>query len=151
MQALVDLVQRSGISELTIKQGDSRITLKKSVGSEVATYSTGDITESSTSDGSYEVATFRYPQHSVQPEADVEREEVPVTSPLVGVFHHVKPIVGPGARVKAGQVVAVIEAMKLITEVTTPTDGAVVETFVEDGMAVEYGQPLMLVNPSGYL
>ncbi len=69
-----------------------------------------------------------------------------MTAPLVGIFHHVKPLVGPGATVTAGQVVAVIEAMNLITEVTSPVSGTVLETAIKDGMPSEYGQTLFLVR-----
>jgi len=151
MEQLVDLVKRSNIRELTIKQGDARITLKKSleqdfiveVGGELAVYEVDEIVSA---EG--ELSTFISNFSGEDVERDATVSEYAITAPLVGTFHHVKPMVGLGARVRAGQVVAQIESMKLTTEINSPIDGTVTETYVEDGMPVEYGQPLLVVEPA---
>ena len=92
----------------------------------------------------------------VQPSA--REEEKPgslVTSPLVGVFYtapseDAAPFVKIGDQVKEGQVIAIVEAMKLMNEIECDCSGTVAEILVENGQAVEYGQPLFrIVYPQG--
>lgn len=85
---------------------------------------------------------------------DEEPEEVDgtvVTSPVVGVFFAASsperdPYVNVGSMVKKGDVLCIIEAMKLMNEVVSETAGEVVEIYVANGEKVEYGQPLMLIR-----
>jgi acetyl-CoA carboxylase biotin carboxyl carrier protein len=70
-----------------------------------------------------------------------------ITSPLVGIFH---PAVGPGAAVQTGQAIGRIEALGLPTSVDAPRDGTVDELLVQDGFAVEYGQPLLTLRRAAH-
>ena len=74
-----------------------------------------------------------------------------VTAPLVGTFYAApaedeEPFVKVGERVEKGQIVAIIEAMKLMNEIESDFAGTVTEVFVENGQSVEYGQPLFAVG-----
>ena len=78
---------------------------------------------------------------------------VTVTSPIVGTFYSApSPDAGPfvevGSMVKAGQVLCVIEAMKLMNEIESEVEGTVVRILVENGRSVEYGEPLFLIEPA---
>ena len=77
---------------------------------------------------------------------------VTIESPMVGTFYRassptVEPYVREGDVVKEGQIVCIIEAMKLMNEIETRASGRIVEILVENGQAVEYGQPLFLIEP----
>jgi acetyl-CoA carboxylase biotin carboxyl carrier protein len=77
---------------------------------------------------------------------------VVVTSPIVGTFYRAPdpnsaPFVEVGDRVKVGQVLCIIEAMKLMNEIEAETPGEVVKVHVENGQAVQYGDPLFTVRP----
>lgn len=77
-----------------------------------------------------------------------EKEGTVVKSPLVGTFYASKaegeaPYVSVGDTVKKGQVIGIVEAMKLMNEIEAETDGVVAEIFVENEQLVEYGQPLI--------
>ena len=79
-----------------------------------------------------------------------KREKI-VTAPLVGTFYAApaedeEPFVKVGERVEKGQIVAIIEAMKLMNEIESDFAGTVTEVFVENGQSVEYGQPLFAVG-----
>ncbi|HIZ74709.1 MAG TPA: acetyl-CoA carboxylase biotin carboxyl carrier protein [Candidatus Mediterraneibacter stercoravium] len=74
-----------------------------------------------------------------------------VKSPLVGTFYaapaeDAEPFVKVGDRVKEGQVLAIVEAMKLMNEIESDFTGTVAEILVENGQAVEYGQPLFVIK-----
>ena len=79
-------------------------------------------------------------------------EELPagniVKSPLVGTFYAApaEPFVKVGDSVKEGQVLAIVEAMKLMNEIESDFTGTVKEILVENGQAVEYGQPLFVIS-----
>ena len=91
-----------------------------------------------------------------QPEQKAEEKEeapkgMPITSPMVGTYYSApspgaKPFVNVGSTVSAGQVVCIIEAMKLMNEIEAEVSGKVTKICVEDGQAVEYGQTLMYVE-----
>ena len=78
---------------------------------------------------------------------------VTVEAPMVGTFYRAssptaEPYVREGDVVKEGQIVCIIEAMKLMNEIEAKTAGRVAKVLVENGQAVEYGQPLFLVEPA---
>ncbi len=89
---------------------------------------------------------------SAAPPSAKERRLLEITSPMVGTFYRSPapdepPFVDVGDRVRQGQTVCIIEAMKLMNELESEVTGEVVEVLVQDGEPVEYGQPLMRVNP----
>ena len=93
--------------------------------------------------------------------AEVPKAEIPakeenevrgkvVASPLVGTFYaapaeDASPFVSVGDQVKKGQTLAIVEAMKLMNEIESEYDGTITEVLVENGEAVEYGQPLFRI------
>jgi len=86
-----------------------------------------------------------------EPEEDTQRL-VTITSPIVGTFYRAPspdapPFVDAGTRVRKGQVICIIEAMKLMNEIESELEGVVVRPLVENGQPVEYGEPLFLIEP----
>jgi acetyl-CoA carboxylase biotin carboxyl carrier protein len=76
----------------------------------------------------------------------------PITAPMVGTFYRSPapgepPFVDLGTRIRAGQTVCILEAMKLMNELEAEVSGEVVEILVEDGTPVEFGQVLMRIRP----
>jgi len=76
-----------------------------------------------------------------------------VKSPIVGTFYESPspgspPFVKPGDTVEAGQVLCIVEAMKLMNEIESDVAGEIVKRFVQSGQPIEYGQPLFSVRPS---
>jgi acetyl-CoA carboxylase biotin carboxyl carrier protein len=77
-----------------------------------------------------------------------------VRSPIVGTFYRAsapdaKPFANPGDRVSKGQVLCIVEAMKLMNEIEADCDGEVLEVLVTNGQPVEYGEPLFKIRVSG--
>ena len=76
-----------------------------------------------------------------------------LTSPIVGTFYRAPspdaaPFAEVGARVKKGQVLCIIEAMKLMNEIESDADGVIAEIYPQNAQAVEYGEPLFAIRPS---
>ena len=76
-----------------------------------------------------------------------------VTSPFVGTFYRspspeAEPYVRDGQRVERGQVLCIVEAMKLMNEIEADVNGTIVEILVENATAVQFGQPLFKIRPS---
>ena len=85
--------------------------------------------------------------------ADEEMELAVVKSPIVGTFYRAsepgaKPYADVGDTVKKGQVLCIIEAMKLMNEINAEIDGEVVKVYVENGHAVQYGERLFAIKPA---
>jgi acetyl-CoA carboxylase biotin carboxyl carrier protein len=86
------------------------------------------------------------------PPPQADESLVRVTSPIVGTFYRgsepgAAPFTDVGEQVKRGQVLCVIEAMKLMNEINAEVDGVVVEVHVENEQAVQYGEPLFSIRP----
>lgn len=80
-----------------------------------------------------------------------EQDKGQITSPMVGVFYvasaeDAEPFVQVGSRVKAGDVVCIIEAMKLMNEIVAGQDGVITEVLATNGSIVEFGQPLFRIG-----
>lgn len=78
---------------------------------------------------------------------------VTVTAPIVGIFYRAEspeapPFVETGSSVKKGQVLCIIEAMKLMNEIESEADGIISKILIENGQPVEYGEPLFLIEPA---
>ncbi|WP_066384383.1 MULTISPECIES: acetyl-CoA carboxylase biotin carboxyl carrier protein [unclassified Anabaena] len=86
------------------------------------------------------------------PPSTNDQKLVEVSSPMVGTFYRASapgeaPFVEVGDRVRKGQTVCIIEAMKLMNEIEAEVSGQVMEILIENGQPVEYNQPLMRINP----
>jgi acetyl-CoA carboxylase biotin carboxyl carrier protein len=77
---------------------------------------------------------------------------ITVTAPIVGTFYRASssdavPFVEVGTKVKKGQALCIIEAMKLMNEIESEVEGVIVRILVDNGHSVEYGEPLFLIEP----
>jgi acetyl-CoA carboxylase biotin carboxyl carrier protein len=93
------------------------------------------------------------PEASVLTSADEEMELAVVKSPIVGTFYRssepgARPYADVGDVVKKGQVLCIIEAMKLMNEINAEIEGEVVKVYVENGQAVQYGERLFAIKPA---
>ncbi|MEZ8221083.1 acetyl-CoA carboxylase biotin carboxyl carrier protein [Candidatus Fervidibacteria bacterium JGI MDM2 JNZ-1-D12] len=139
LQELVNLVKQSQISELTIRVGDWRVTIRKNpqtnLVSTTAPLSRSEERLTSVSEQKQETSPY-----------------VPVVSNWVGIVRRTKdgkPLVQVGDNIKRGQTLCWVDALGVHNEVRAPVAGRVVEIFVEDGQAVEFGQQLMLLEVAG--
>jgi acetyl-CoA carboxylase biotin carboxyl carrier protein len=141
IERLVKLVDQHNIGEITLRNELRKVIIRKASSGSSAAAVVSSVPSPASSSAS--------PQNKDQTRFlvdDLKKDEVFISSPLVGVYHHAEPPVGPGVRVEKGQVVGNIESMKLMNDVVADRDGIVKEVLVEAGVPVEYGQPLFLLE-----
>lgn len=147
IEKLAKLVSDNQLSEITLEDGDKAITIKKGIqgGSVVMAPAAPAV-----SIGAPAPAAVSAEAPQAKAVSDTPKG-TPITSPMVGAFYAApspgsEPYVKVGDVVKAGQVVCIVEAMKLMNEIESEVSGKVVQICVEDGQSVEYGQVLMYVE-----
>lgn len=140
LERLIEMVKHADVRELTLREGNARITIRKAETEPAETAVFAHLPDRSdwVADSASSLETART--------AAEEGNPAPVLAMRVGVFRHVKPMLGVGARVNEGQVIGHIEAMKVVTEVLASAAGQIVDVQAEDGQPVEYGQPLFLIR-----
>lgn len=168
LRELLAAIAQTDIAELTLKSSDFELTVRKNI-HPTPTFdqrpgSTGPVAASGYVAASHpsvippapspglEVAirdTATVPS-AVASAVDPKWEEI--KSPMVGTFYRSPgpdeaPFVDIGDRIRTGQTVCIIEAMKLMNEIESEVSGQVVEILVVNGEPIEYGQPLMRINP----
>ncbi len=150
IKELIEMLKDTDISEVEIERSGVKVRLRKG----------GDITyHPSMPRMEYPPAAIVAPAVSEAPAAAAEKPAEPVksshikvTSPIVGTFYRSsspdKPsYVEVGDTVKKGQILCIIEAMKLMNEIESESAGKIVSILVENGQPVEYGQPLFVIEP----
>ncbi|UCH81148.1 MAG: acetyl-CoA carboxylase biotin carboxyl carrier protein [Nitrospiraceae bacterium] len=137
IKKLIDLIKETDVTELSIERDGSKIKIKREKYLAAA-----------------EMVTS-VPHHaaSAEEKAPDDLMLAKITSPIVGIFHRAPspespPFVEVGSTVRKGQVLCIVEAMKLMNEIESDTHGIVSKILVENGHPVEYGEPLFLIEPS---
>jgi acetyl-CoA carboxylase biotin carboxyl carrier protein len=146
LKKLIDLVEESGIAELEITEGEEKVKIVKSVAAPVA----APAPPAAPLAPQAPTAAPTPPSTPGPEPAEAAQEGHPVKSPMVGTFYRTpspdaKPFVEVGQAVKEGQIICIIEAMKLMNEIECDKSGTVKAILVENGQPVEYGQPLFII------
>lgn len=150
IQDLIKFVAKSGVNEVAIEEQDFKITIKTN--SQSTTYVGTNLPASAPT-----VAASPAPVASAPTEKPATAEDtsklITIKSPMIGTFYRSsspdKPsFVNVGDSVSNGQVICIIEAMKLFNEIESEVSGKIVKILVDNAQPVEYDQPLFLVDPS---
>ncbi len=160
IQELIKAINKSNISELTVEEGEFKITIKQAQVSEtqfVAVQAPVSIPQM-VPQAAPQPAAIAAPQAAApaapaaQPASGGSDNGVTVKSPMIGTFYRSSspdkpPFVNVGDEIKPGQVLCIIEAMKLFNEIESEVSGRIVKVLIDDASPVEYDQPLFLVEP----
>ncbi|AXK64448.1 MULTISPECIES: acetyl-CoA carboxylase biotin carboxyl carrier protein [Burkholderia] len=151
LKTLIDLVSESGISELEVTEGEGKVRIVKNAPPVYVQQTAGFAPQVSAPAPSAALPT----EGAAAAPAGAAAPAVPqghiVTSPMVGTFYRAPspgadPFTQVGDTVKEGQTICIIEAMKLLNEIESDKAGVIKEILVENGQAVEYGQPLFVIG-----
>ena len=152
IQDLIRFVAKSGVNEVSIEQQDFKITIKTN---QAPTYVTATVPSAQPVYEQAPAAAAHAPAPSAEPAAALAADTskyITIKSPMIGTFYRSaspeKPLfVNVGDEIKEGQVLCIIEAMKLFNEIESEISGRIVKILVENASPVEYDQPLFLVEP----
>jgi acetyl-CoA carboxylase biotin carboxyl carrier protein len=163
IQELIKAINKSNISELTVEEGEFKITIKQQQMSEtqfVAVQSHMPMHQPMMQQPMQQQQQIQSPQQqssggqaAAAPSAQGGGDKgTTIKSPMIGTFYRSsapdKPsFVNVGDEVKPGQVLCIIEAMKLFNEIESEVSGRIVKVLIDDASPVEYDQPLFLVEP----
>ncbi|MDA9555596.1 acetyl-CoA carboxylase biotin carboxyl carrier protein [Pelobium sp.] len=153
IQDLIKFVSKSGVNEVSIEEKDFKITIKTN---QEPTVVTATIPAAPVSiPAAVPAVAPAAPVASAAPSAPAAADEskyITIKSPMIGTFYRSsspdKPsFVNVGDEIGAGQVLCIIEAMKLFNEIESEVSGRIVKVLVDNSQPVEYDQPLFLVEP----
>ena len=145
LKTLIDLVSESNISELEITEAEGKVRIVKAGAQPPQIYAPPVMAPAAPV---VEAGGATVPAAAPVPEAPAERV---IKSPMVGTFYRSaspggKPFVDVGSEVKEGEPVCIVEAMKIMNEIEADIAGKVVKILCENGQAVEFGQPLFVLE-----
>ncbi|MBI3901556.1 MAG: acetyl-CoA carboxylase biotin carboxyl carrier protein [Nitrosomonadales bacterium] len=143
LKTLIDLVENSGIAELEISEGEERVRITRSTAAAPQQFYA--MPQQVAAPAPQPAAATAEPAKAAEPEGHA------VKSPMVGSFYRspspgAKVFVEVGQSVSAGDTLCIIEAMKLLNEIESDKAGIVKAILVENGQAVEFGQPLFIIG-----
>ena len=145
IEKLAKVISDNGLTEISLEEGEQAITIRKDLPEVIAAAAPSP--------------AYSLPQAAPQqaapvqaetPKADAHKGKA-ITSPMVGTFYSAPspdaaPFVEVGKSISQGDVVCIVEAMKLMNEIESEFAGTVTEICVKDGQPVEYGQTLMYIE-----
>lgn len=146
IKQLIDLANESGVAEIEVQRGENRVRIRRAVAGVQDYVFSGGTGAPTLAAPAIEPAAIA----AEKPAADANL--ITVKSPIVGTYYESSspesaPFVSVGDSVKPGQVLCIIESMKLMNEIECEHSGTIVSVFMENAQPVEYGEPLMAIRP----
>jgi acetyl-CoA carboxylase biotin carboxyl carrier protein len=142
IKKLIDLLQTSDVAEIEIREGEESVRISR-----YSSVMPQQLTLPQPATAYHQpIVTTTAP---VEPVVDIKGQMV--TSPMVGIFYRSaspasKPFVEEGQQVNEGDTLCIIEAMKILNQITAEKAGVVRKVLVENGAPIEYGQPLFVIE-----
>ena len=150
LKTLIDLVSESNVSELEITEAEGKVRIVKGMPSQAqaVVYGPAPVQAGQAAPSSAPAAAAL---KEGEASSDAAETGFVVKSPMVGTFYRsaspgAKPFVEVGSQVKEGDTVCIVEAMKILNEIEADKTGTIKKILGENGQAVEYGQPLFVIE-----
>ena len=149
LKTLIDLVSESNVSELEITEAEGKVRIVKSSGAPVVM--AAPVASAPAVVAAPVAAAVAAPAAAPEAAPAEETSGHVVKSPMVGTFYRsaspgAKPFIEVGSVVKEGDTICIIEAMKILNEIEADKSGTGVQILAENGQAVEYGHPLVVIE-----
>lgn len=141
IKALIGLIKETDITEINVEEKENKISIKR-----------GYHTTEAAQFLDIQRKSLQIEGQENQEKDDLDSNKEKIVAPMVGTFYSApapdaEPFVKIGDTVNPGETLCIIEAMKLMNEIEVETRGKIVEILVENGQAVEYGEPLFVIEP----
>jgi len=152
LKTLIDLVSESNISELEITEAEGKVRIVKAGVSAVAVPAVMAAPLAAAAPAAAAVTAAPAPAGAApEPAPAAEPAGHAVKSPMVGTFYRAaspgaKPFAEVGQQIKEGEAICIIEAMKIMNEIEADKTGTITQILCENGQAVEFGQPLFIIE-----
>ena len=151
LKTLIDLVSESNVSELEITEAEGKVRIVKSGGNVVQQFVAAPMQAAPVQAAAAPAVAATPAEQAAASAAAAAASGHQVKSPMVGSFYRAaspgaKPFVEVGDTVKEGDTLCIIEAMKILNEIEADKTGTVTRVLAENGQAVEYGQPLFVIE-----
>ena len=146
IQELIDLLKKNNLTELELEREGLRVRVRYEIGVKTITATVAD-------QGTPGSTSAAQPTGAAGVQTEDTTGMITIASPIVGTFYRspsqdADPYVEEGDYVKKGQVLCIVEAMKLMNEIESEVDGRITKILAESTKPVEYGQALFLVDPT---
>jgi acetyl-CoA carboxylase biotin carboxyl carrier protein len=155
IKELIEFLKQQDIAEFELERGDVKVRIKRNVPGLAPTYISGPVAAAVPGQIAPQVETVipaaEAAPKTPPPPAAEEKLHI-VKSPIVGTFYEspspgAPPYVKPGDVVEVGQLLCIVEAMKLMNEIESDVAGEIVKKFINNGQPIEYGQELFTIRP----
>jgi acetyl-CoA carboxylase biotin carboxyl carrier protein len=151
LKTLIDLVSESNVSELEITEAEGKVRIVKSGGNVVQQFVAAPMQAAPLQAAAAPAVAATPAEQAAASAAAAAASGHQVKSPMVGSFYRAaspgaKPFVEVGDTVKEGDTLCIIEAMKILNEIEADKSGTVTRILADNGQAVEYGQPLFVIE-----
>lgn len=145
LKKLIDLVEESGIAEIEVTEGEEKVRITRTIAAAPVYAAPVPTAAPAVTPAAAPVAASAPAAPAARDLSDAQK------SPMVGTFYrapgpNAAPFVEVGQQVKAGDMLCIIEAMKLMNEIEAEKSGTVKEILVENGTPVEFGEPLFIIG-----
>ena len=147
IRKLIRLVQQSDVTEIEVTEGESTVRISRQTMVTTVAAAPQPVAEAAP------VAATAAAPTAIAEEPATENDEHVFKSPMVGTFYAASspdddPFVSEGTVVKKGDVLCIVEAMKLMNEIEAEYDGVVEKVLVKNAQPLEYGQPIFVITPA---
>jgi len=156
IKELIEMINSSELAYFELKMDDNYIKMDKSLSRNLvkntATENVSSIADTNTNNYSSEAGNKNNAEEFIEKVLVKEDEDLlTITSPMVGTFYgspspDSTPFVSEGTKVSKGDVLCIVEAMKLMNEIESEYNGEIVKVLIEEGQMVEYGQPIFKIR-----
>jgi acetyl-CoA carboxylase biotin carboxyl carrier protein len=155
LRALIELLNQSDITEMMIERGDMKLHVKRGVPAVYPAFTSQPMPSTYGVPSSGPIGSLQ-PMFEPPPVAEGAPVEMPaghtILAPMVGTFYAApspkdRAFVNEGDEIHVGDTVGIVEAMKMMNEIESDVSGRIARILVKNGQPIEYGQPLMVVEP----
>jgi acetyl-CoA carboxylase biotin carboxyl carrier protein len=155
VKKLVALVEKSDVTHIAWQKGAEKVVIKRGNSAAAPAAAAHVVSHPAPIAAPVTVALAPAPASAAAPKAEAKAADKPgavVSSPFVGTFYRAlspdsPPFVDVGTKVKKGQTLCIVEAMKLMNEIESEVDGTVAEILAQNATPVEFGEPLFRIVP----